>query len=230
MSFFERLAAFKAECEACAPGACVGCQRDGEHCDGCPAHAPLVELPSVATVTQHEVGEVEVGGVPGGTPSSAPPTPPNGAKVAELRQAGLISREAAAEATPFIDVGEGKADRPTSVGQAPNGDKSVPPPPAPPKWRCTKCGKGTTKARVLGSGMCGPCERIFTRPSLDETLDSIPVEWERDVEKALREQPTYDRAAAVMKKKHPLKGGRDWDMVLVLMVDHRKRMREGKYW
>lgn len=98
------------------------------------------------------------------------------------------------------------------------------------KLRCTWCGKGTTAKQLQKMQMCGPCTRMAERKTFAETVDSIPQEYEEILAQKISEQPTLALAASQMKKVYPLKHPyREWDMTIVILLDRRRRDRNGQY-
>lgn len=93
-------------------------------------------------------------------------------------------------------------------------------------WRCTWCGKGTTKKQLEATGKCGGCTKLFERFSYQQTLDRLPESVEEGVRNAILDKATLALAAGEMKKQYPLKHPlREWDQVLLILVDERRRNR-----
>ncbi len=91
---------------------------------------------------------------------------------------------------------------------------------------CPKCHQGTTPKSLADKGMCASCYRIWGRATIQETLDSIPPEVEPMVKNDILTKSTLALAASGMKKLWPLKFPlREWDMVMVVLVDERGRER-----
>lgn len=98
----------------------------------------------------------------------------------------------------------------------------------PPRFPCSICRRGTTKANVELDGRCKSCREIWTRSTYAAALDRIPKAAEKVVENAIRIKPTL--ALAVTETKKTLgsireSAGREWDVALLVMVDERRKAR-----